>query len=107
MIDLAAVGLRSYVAEPDRGRRNWSQEPQAQTLVYANRRRLRGARPSPPPAPRAKCVAGTASFSPSKVARLAILVKIFFRSTWPTRRLDFSRAMWKCLGTCGVDLPKV
>ena len=44
MIELAAVGLRSYVAEPDRGRRDWSQEPQAQTLVYANRRRLRGAR---------------------------------------------------------------
>jgi len=44
MIDLAAVGLRSYVAEPDRGRRDWSQEPQAQTPVYANRRRLRGAR---------------------------------------------------------------
>jgi transposase len=44
MIDLAAVGLRSYVAEPDRGRRDWSQEPQAQTLVYANRRRIRGSR---------------------------------------------------------------
>jgi transposase len=44
MIDLAAVGLRSYVAEPDRGRRDWSQEPQAQIPVYANRRRLRGAR---------------------------------------------------------------
>src|SRR5512137_1796009 len=44
MIDLAAVGLRSYVAEPDRGRRDWSKEPQAQTPVYANRRRLRGAR---------------------------------------------------------------
>ena len=27
MIDLEAVGLRSYVAEPDRGRRDWSQEP--------------------------------------------------------------------------------
>ena len=27
MIDLAAVGLRSYVAEPDRGRRDWSKEP--------------------------------------------------------------------------------
>ena len=27
MIDLAAVGLRTYVAEPDRGRRDWSQEP--------------------------------------------------------------------------------
>src|SRR5580658_8081229 len=44
MIDLAAVGLRSYVAEPDRGRRDWSKEPAAQTLVYANRRRIRGAR---------------------------------------------------------------
>ena len=44
MIELEAVGLRSYVAEPDRGRRDWSQEPQAQIPVYANRRRLRGAR---------------------------------------------------------------
>jgi transposase len=44
MIDLAAVGLRSYFAEPDRGRRDWSQEPQGQIPVYANRRRLRGAR---------------------------------------------------------------
>jgi len=41
MIELAAVGLRSYVAEPDRGRRDWSEEPAARTLVYANRRRLR------------------------------------------------------------------
>jgi hypothetical protein len=44
MIELEAVGLRSYVAEPDRGRRDWSKEPAAQTLVYANRRRIRGAR---------------------------------------------------------------
>ena len=44
MIELEAVGLRTYVAEPDRGRRDWSQEPQAQIPVYANRRRLRGAR---------------------------------------------------------------
>jgi transposase len=44
MIDLAAVGLRSYVAEPNRGRRDWSEEPAARTLVYANRRRIRGAR---------------------------------------------------------------
>lgn len=44
MIDLAAVGIRSYVAEPGRGRRDWSQEPQAQTLVHANRRRIRGSR---------------------------------------------------------------
>jgi transposase len=44
MIDLAAVGLRSYVAQPDRGRRDWSKELAAQTPVYANRRRIRGAR---------------------------------------------------------------
>jgi transposase len=44
MIELAAVGLRSYVAEADRGRRDWSEEPAARTLVYANRRRIRGAR---------------------------------------------------------------
>ena len=44
MIDLEAVGIRSYVAEPDRGRRDWSKAPQAQTPVYANRRRIRGAR---------------------------------------------------------------
>src|SRR6202035_891485 len=43
MIDLEAVGLRSYVAEPDRGRRDWSKAPAAQTQ-YANRRRIRGAR---------------------------------------------------------------
>ena len=44
MIDLDAVGVRSYVAEPDRGRRDWSKEPEAQTPVYANRRRIRGSR---------------------------------------------------------------
>jgi transposase len=44
MIELEAVGLRTYVAEPDRGRRDWSEEPAARTLVYANRRRIRGAR---------------------------------------------------------------
>src|SRR5712671_640796 len=44
MIELEAVGLRTYVAEPDRGRRDWSEVPAARTLVYANRRRIRGAR---------------------------------------------------------------
>lgn len=44
MIELEAVGLRTYVAEPDRGRRDWSEEPAARILVYANRRRIRGAR---------------------------------------------------------------
>ena len=44
MVDLDAVGIRSYVAEPDRGRRDWSKEPAAQAPVYANRRRIRGPR---------------------------------------------------------------
>ena len=44
MVDLQAVGVRSYVAEPDRGRRDWSKAREAQAPVYANRRRIRGAR---------------------------------------------------------------
>src|SRR3989442_15488246 len=44
MVDLDAVGIRSYIAEPDRGRRDWSKEPEAQAPVYGNRRRIRGAR---------------------------------------------------------------
>ena len=44
MVDLAAVGIRSYIAEPDRGRRDWSNAPEAQAPVYGNRRRIRGAR---------------------------------------------------------------
>ena len=44
MIDLAAVGVRSYIAEPERGRRDWATTPEAQAPVYGNRRRVRGAR---------------------------------------------------------------
>ena len=44
MVDLNAVGTRSYIAEPDRGRRDWSKEPEAQAPVYGNRRRIRGRR---------------------------------------------------------------
>jgi transposase len=44
MIDLAAVGVRSYIAEPDRGRRDWTETPAAQAPVYGNRRRVSGAR---------------------------------------------------------------
>ncbi|MEP6610134.1 MAG: transposase [Burkholderiaceae bacterium] len=44
MVDLDVVGIRSYVAEPDRGRRDWSEEPEAQAPVYGNRRRIRGRR---------------------------------------------------------------
>ena len=44
MIDLATAGVRSYIAEPDRGRRHWTKTPEAQAPVYGNRRRVRGAR---------------------------------------------------------------
>jgi hypothetical protein len=44
MIDLDTVGVRSYIAEPDRGRRHWTHAPQAQQAVYGNRRRIRGVR---------------------------------------------------------------
>ena len=44
LIDLEAVGVRSYISEPNRGRRNWKKNPAAQQAVYRNRRRIRGAR---------------------------------------------------------------
>jgi transposase len=44
MVDLHALGVRSYIAEPDRGRRHWTNAPEAQRAVYGNRRRVRGAR---------------------------------------------------------------
>jgi transposase len=44
MVDLEAVGIRSYISEPDRGRRTWKDNPEARDAVYRNRRRIRGAR---------------------------------------------------------------
>ena len=44
MKGLKTSGLRGYVSEPDRGRRNWTRDPDAQNPTYANRRRIRGAR---------------------------------------------------------------
>ena len=44
MVDLEAVGVRSYISEPDRGRRNWKKAPEARDAVYRNRRRIRGPR---------------------------------------------------------------
>jgi transposase len=38
------LGVRSYISEPDRGRRNWKGKAAARKAVYANRRRIRGAR---------------------------------------------------------------
>ena len=44
MVDLKEMGVRSYVAEPDRGPRHWDGKEAAQAAVYANRRRIRGER---------------------------------------------------------------
>jgi transposase len=44
LVDLAALDLRTYIAEPDRGRRNWQKKAAARDAVYANRRRIRGVR---------------------------------------------------------------
>ena len=41
---LHASECRSYIPEPDRGRRNWEGKADEQKLVYANRRRTQGAR---------------------------------------------------------------
>ena len=44
LVDLEAVGVRSYISEPDRGQRNWKKNPAARDAVYRNRRRIRGPR---------------------------------------------------------------
>ena len=36
--------MRSYIAEPDRGRRNWQGKEDAKNAIYANRRRSKGTR---------------------------------------------------------------
>jgi transposase len=42
--DLAILGVRTYISEPARGRRNWQGKHAARDAVYGNRRRTRGAR---------------------------------------------------------------
>ncbi|MGE3511667.1 MAG: transposase [Vicinamibacterales bacterium] len=44
LLDLAALDIRAYIAEPRRGRRRWTRQPAARDVVYANRHRIRGAR---------------------------------------------------------------
>ena len=44
LVDLATLDLRTSIAEPDRGRRNWTHQAAARDAVYANRRRIRGVR---------------------------------------------------------------
>jgi transposase len=42
--DLKEVRVRSYIPEPDRGKRNWNGKATEQAAVYGNRRRIRGVR---------------------------------------------------------------
>jgi transposase len=44
LVDFEAVSVRSYISEPDRGRRNWKKNPKARDAVYRNRRRIHGPR---------------------------------------------------------------
>jgi transposase len=43
-VALAEWELRSYIAEPERGTRNWEDKAEAKQAVYANRRRTQGKR---------------------------------------------------------------
>jgi transposase len=42
--DWEAIGLRTYVSEPNCGRRRWARQPAMRAAVYRNRRRIRGDR---------------------------------------------------------------
>ena len=42
--DLTEMGIRTYTAEPRRGRRKWKGRERERKAVYANRRRIRGVR---------------------------------------------------------------
>ncbi len=42
--DLAEVEIRTYISEPDRGRRRWKGKERARLAVHGNRRRVRGRR---------------------------------------------------------------
>jgi transposase len=44
MVEMKELGLRTYVAEPDRGARNWDGKIEERDAVYANRRRIHGQR---------------------------------------------------------------
>ena len=44
LVGLAELEVRSYIAEPDRGPRNWDDRETEKQAVYGNRRRIRGNR---------------------------------------------------------------
>src|SRR5881394_87507 len=43
-VGFGELGVRTYIAEPERGARNWEGKQAEQEAVYANRRRIRGER---------------------------------------------------------------
>ena len=43
-VGLAELGVRTYVAEPERGARNWEGKQTEKEAVYGNRRRIKGER---------------------------------------------------------------
>ena len=43
-VGLSELGVRTYIAEPDRGKRNWEGKQAEKEAVYGNRRRIRGER---------------------------------------------------------------
>ena len=43
-LGLAELEVRTYIAEPDRGQRNWEGKAAEKAAVYANRRRIQGER---------------------------------------------------------------
>ena len=51
-MDFEAVGVRSYISEPDRGRRNWTKSPKARDAVYRTSADSRSAWPAPAATPR-------------------------------------------------------
>jgi len=44
LTDLSKLDYRTYISEPDRGRRHWKDKSEARDAVYANRRRIKGNR---------------------------------------------------------------
>lgn len=44
MVQLSSMAIRSYVSEPERGKRKWKGRTDARRAVYGNRRRIRGGR---------------------------------------------------------------
>ena len=44
LIGMSECEVRTYIAEPNRGERNWKGKPEAKAAVYGNRRRIQGNR---------------------------------------------------------------